>query len=104
MLGRQFAALVQQLWRDDRGAVTLEYLLLGSIVAAGGVAGLSAMSDAVNDELREFGKSVRQIRQAAPIQMPTQHGPNARVGRVANVQQAGQEVDCVGGSCDFGCP
>jgi Flp pilus assembly pilin Flp len=57
--------LLLKLWHDEDGAiVATEYLMLGSIVAAGGVGGMVAMRDAMIDEFREFGQTTREIRQA----------------------------------------
>lgn len=57
--------MLNKLWQDDSGAVlSAEYLILGSVVVLGGVGGLMAMSESVNSEMGEFGKSVRQIRQS----------------------------------------
>jgi len=57
--------LLIKLWHDESGAiVATEYLMLGSIVAAGGVGGMVAMRDAMIDEFREFGQTTREIRQA----------------------------------------
>jgi hypothetical protein len=56
--------LMGKWWADDNGALlATEYMTLGTIVVLGGVGGLTAMRDAVNDEMKEYGNSVRQIRQ-----------------------------------------
>ena len=57
--------LFAQLWQDEAGGVlATEYLMLGSIVAAGGTAGLVQMRDSMNDECKEFGQSVRQLQES----------------------------------------
>jgi Flp pilus assembly pilin Flp len=57
--------LLIQLWNDQAGAVlSTEYLMLGSIVAAGGTAGMTQLRDAVTEDFREFGATARQIRQS----------------------------------------
>lgn len=57
--------LLLQLWHDECGAiVATEYLMLGSIVAAGGVGGMVAMRDAMIEEFKEFGQTTREVRQA----------------------------------------
>ncbi|MBI1915254.1 MAG: hypothetical protein HYS12_11025 [Planctomycetes bacterium] len=56
--------LMGKLWADDCGALlATEYMTLGAVVVLGGVGGLASMRDAVNDEMKEYGNSVRQIRQ-----------------------------------------
>jgi Flp pilus assembly pilin Flp len=57
-----------QLWKDESGAViATEYLMLGSIVAAGSASGMVAMRDSIIDEYKEFGQSTREIRQSYSI-------------------------------------
>lgn len=66
----QFRNLLAKLWADEAGAViATEYLMLGSIVAAGGATGLASMRDAMVSEYQEFGQSVREIRQAYTPQL-----------------------------------
>ncbi len=56
--------LFVQLWQDETGAIiATEYLMLGSIVAAGGISGMVAMRYAIVDEFKEFGHTTREIRQ-----------------------------------------
>lgn len=64
--------LVRRLWADDRGSViAAEYLALGGIVALGTTAGMQAMRDATVDEMKEYGQTVRTVRQQAqPVRVP----------------------------------
>jgi hypothetical protein len=71
--------LFAELWGDEAGSViAAEYLLLGSIVGIGGTTGLVAMRDAMTGEYKEFGDSVRSIRQEYSYR--GLHSPNASVG------------------------
>lgn len=102
-------ANLNAVWEEDTGAVTLEYLLLGALVAAGGVTGMSAMSDAINTEMRDFGQSVRQLRQAyTPSMAGTPNGAVPGLRNMTAYQPAvidgSQPVMCTEGTCDFGCP
>jgi hypothetical protein len=55
--------LFVRLWNDEAGAVlSTEYLMLASVLSAGGVAGMVEMRDAVTDEYREAGRDVRELR------------------------------------------
>lgn len=59
-----FGTLLAKFWADEFGGViATEYLMLGTIVAAGGSTGLVAMRDSMVNEYKEFGQSVRDIRQ-----------------------------------------
>jgi len=65
----------RRLWADDRGSIiATEYLALGSIVGLGTIAGLHAMREATNEELKEYGNSVHAIRQS--YQVPTYKAAN----------------------------
>jgi len=69
MFVQKLRALALQLWNDDCGAVlTTEYLMLGSVVALGGVSGLVSVRDSMNSEMKEYGSAIRTFRQdyAAP--------------------------------------
>jgi hypothetical protein len=60
-----FGKLLTTFWADECGAVIAsEYLMLGTIVAAGTTSGLVAMRDSVVNEYKDFGQSVRDIRMA----------------------------------------
>lgn len=61
--------LCVRLWKDEAGAVvSTEYLMLASIVAAGGATGMAGLRDSVNDEFKGYGQDMHEIRQSY---MPT---------------------------------
>ena len=55
--------MLLKLWNDDAGIVALEYLLLATIVGLGLVVGLSALSEALNQELTELGNAILALDQ-----------------------------------------
>ena len=64
------------MWRDDDGGViSAEYMILGSVVALGSVGGMAAMRDAANQEMAEYGHSLRAIRQAYSPAAPQSPAP-----------------------------
>jgi Flp pilus assembly pilin Flp len=72
----QFRNLLAKLWKDEDGAViATEYLMLGSIVAAGSATGLASMRDAMVNEYQEFGQSVRDVRRAYTPPLPKKARP-----------------------------
>jgi Flp pilus assembly pilin Flp len=74
-----FRDLLVRFWSDESGAiVATEYLLLGSVVVVGGVSGMTAVRDSVNDEYKEFGNSVREVRQT--YSKPAMKGGSGSVG------------------------
>jgi len=81
---RSIVNTARKLWADDAGSViATEYLALGSIVGLGTIAGLQAMRDATNDEMREYGNSVRSFHQH--YQVPSnQVGNNVKAGSAAS--------------------
>lgn len=86
--------LIRRFWSDEAGAViATEYLMLGSIVAVGSAAGMAEMRDAMTDEYKEFGNSIREVRQQYSVPA-MQGGSGSRGGttvtnpRAAAAQQA----------------
>jgi Flp pilus assembly pilin Flp len=57
-------ALLSKLWRDDKGVVAFEYLLVGTIIGLGLVVGLAAVSVALNAELTELSQAISAIDQS----------------------------------------
>lgn len=81
---QKFVALTGRLWADDRGSIiATEYLALGGLVAIGSTAGLEAIRDATVDEMREYGHSVRAIRQQANAPQHTRSESHPAGGRAA---------------------
>lgn len=101
MLTQTLNTLASKLWRDDAGAVlTAEYLTLGTVVVLGGVSGLASMSDSVNNEMREFGHSVRQMRQTYSV-------PGVSAGGASKAGSAAMDrgaAACPNGACEFAAP
>jgi hypothetical protein len=57
--------LLNALWHDEAGAVlTAETVLVGSVAVLGATVGLSTVSTAVNEELKEFGYAIRSLDQS----------------------------------------
>lgn len=66
-----FANLLAQLWSDETGAVlSTEYIMLGSILAAGGSTGMVALRDSMVEECKDFGANLRELRQSHMPKMP----------------------------------
>jgi len=71
--------LFMRLWKDESGAIiATEYLMLGSIVVAGAAVGMASMRDSVVDEYKEFGNTVRDVRQS--YSTPVNHGAVGKAG------------------------
>jgi Flp pilus assembly pilin Flp len=83
-MGTNLRALVAELWRDDRGLVSLEYMLLGTIVTLGMAGGLASLRDAAAGEMKEYGSGVREVIQSYRAQVPqgtsAVRGPAGQVG------------------------
>jgi predicted amino acid-binding ACT domain protein len=90
-------SIMRQLWIDDCGAVlTAEYLTLGSVVALGSAAGLSNIKQEMNDECREFGKSLREVtRQSRESTLKSMRPQSAGGQQGHSNGQAG----CTGDDC-----
>lgn len=58
------AYIVKRVWTEDQGVLTFEWVLLITIVALGIVGGLSAVRDAVIDELGDVGGAIIAVDQS----------------------------------------
>jgi hypothetical protein len=102
-----FGNLLAKFWADEFGGViATEYLMLGTIVAAGSSTGLVAMRDSMVNEYKEFGQSVRDIREAhtSPIlgKRPAKHTDPTYPPLMVSGYQPTEPVtfsQCPGGVC-----
>ena len=69
--------LLQRLWRDDRGAVlSIELILIGSVLILALIVGLAAFRDSVIQELGDSGAAIGKLNQGYTIEV----SPNAPAG------------------------
>lgn len=72
--------IMNQFWSDESGSVVAaEYLMLGTVVVASSAVGMAEMRNSINDEFREAGRSLREVRQQYSVP-PVNTGPAARGG------------------------
>ena len=56
--------VLQRLWNDEAGAVvSIELVLVGSVLLLGLIVGLAALRDSVNNELADLGSAVDELNQ-----------------------------------------
>ncbi|MBI3864615.1 MAG: hypothetical protein HY290_22260 [Planctomycetia bacterium] len=56
---------LQQFWKDEAGSlISAELVLVGSLATVGAVVGLQEVSSAVNEELRDVSKAIRNLDQS----------------------------------------
>lgn len=60
--------LLKRICREDQGVLTFEWILLVTIVILGIVGGLSAVRDAIIDELGDIGGAVIAVDQSWTIE------------------------------------
>jgi hypothetical protein len=71
-----FVNLLRNLWSDESGAVlSTEYIMLGSIVAAGGSTGMVALRDSMTEECKDFGASIGELRRSHMPKVAKPTGP-----------------------------
>jgi Flp pilus assembly pilin Flp len=56
-----------KLWNDEAGVVTIEYLVLGTVIGLGLVIGVSNLEGSINAELTELGNAVMGLSQGYQI-------------------------------------
>ena len=61
---------MQRLWHETDGVLTFEWTLLTSLVTVGAVAGITAVRDAVNDEMADVTEAMTTLDQSYVIQPP----------------------------------
>ncbi|QDU99209.1 hypothetical protein [Lignipirellula cremea] len=58
-------SLLKRLWNDEVGAVvSIELILVGSILLLGLIVGLAALRDSINNELADLGGAVDELNQS----------------------------------------
>src|SRR5258708_14887606 len=56
---------LRSFWNDDAGSVvSAELVTIGTVVAVGAVTGMQTVSTAVNDELKDVTKAMRNLNQS----------------------------------------
>jgi Flp pilus assembly pilin Flp len=61
------SAHLKQIWSEDRGVLTFEWILLITLIVIGIVGGLSAVRDAVIDELGDVAGAVVHVDQSYTV-------------------------------------
>jgi len=61
MINKQLASIGKRFFRDVRGGVLVEYLLLLTIVGIGAIAGLGMIRGALLNELIELAEAIQAI-------------------------------------------
>jgi len=83
-----FVNTLRALWADESGAVlSTEYIMLGSIVAAGGSTGMVALRDSMTEECKDFGASIGELRRS---HMPQIHKPGTKGQQQQHPADSGQ--------------
>lgn len=60
--------LLKTLWKDDAGIImSAEAVMVGTIAAVGLTAGVTAVSHAVNEELKDVGFAIRSLDQSYAV-------------------------------------
>ncbi len=55
--------MMKQLWNDDAGVVTLEYLVLGTFLGLALIVGVTTVAAAINNELSELANAILTFNQ-----------------------------------------
>ncbi len=65
--------VLMKLLKDEDGAIiAAEYLLLGSIVAIGAVAGMVEIRDSIKNEYQDLGNQIKEVRKINKTEFKTQ--------------------------------
>jgi len=55
--------MFKQLWSDDDGVVTLEYLVLGTFLGLALIVGVTSLASSLNSELSELAQAIATFNQ-----------------------------------------
>ena len=58
---KRWLSSLPRLWRDRRGGVFVEYILLLTIVGLGAIVGLAVLRDSLIDELYQLAQAIAAI-------------------------------------------
>jgi Flp pilus assembly pilin Flp len=59
--------MLKKLWNDESGIVTLEYLILATLLGLALIVGVSGLSRAINAEMMELGNAVLALSQSYTV-------------------------------------
>ncbi|MFO0885708.1 MAG: hypothetical protein U0894_16235 [Pirellulales bacterium] len=62
--------LLSRMWRETDGVLSFEWTMLTSLLTVGAVAGITAVRDAINDEMADVTQAMTTLDQSYVIQPP----------------------------------
>ncbi len=62
--------LLSRMWRETDGVLSFEWTMLTSLITVGAVAGVTAVRDAINDEMADVTQAMTTLDQSYVIQPP----------------------------------
>jgi Flp pilus assembly pilin Flp len=93
---------VNQLWQEDDGVLSFEWVLIITLVVIGIVGGLAAARDAIIDELGDIAEATLSFDQSYSIPAMDLNGDldtdDPGEGEQVYVDDAGAYVDCARGN------
>lgn len=72
--------LLRQMWKEDEGTLSFEWVTLTSLLAIGVVGGMATLRDAANDELVDVAEAMTSLDQSYEISAPLQVTVHSRQG------------------------
>lgn len=66
-------SLLERIWREDRGVLTFEWVLLITVLVIGIVGGYSAVRDALVDEMGDIADAALAVDQSFSTTAPAGH-------------------------------
>ena len=58
---------MRNLWNDDNGVVTLEYLILATVLGLGLIVGVAVLTESIKVELAELGEAIGALDQSYTV-------------------------------------
>ena len=87
----------KQMWTQDEGVLSFEWVLLLTLLTIGVVSGIAAARDAIIDELGDVSQAMLALDQSYTIDFPLEaivHAPTASSASDSAFIDAASYVDC----------
>ena len=88
---------VKQVWTEDEGVLTFEWVLLVTLLTIGVVSGIAAARDAIIDELGDVAQAMLALDQSYSIDFPLEvivHTDTASSASDSEFEDAAFYIDC----------
>lgn len=88
---------IKQMWKEDEGVLSFEWVLLVTLLTIGVVSGIAGARDAIVDELGDVAQAMLALDQSYTIDFPLEvivHAPTTSSASDSSFTDAWIYIDC----------